>query len=328
LESNASFSFTISFNPLQPGFYQALLTITDTLPGRALASKRLNHTISLSGTGLRGIRVGTANEIARMPVAMNYRNSLYETIFQGSELSGLSGYLTGLRWKYRFLEELLQKPIKIWLGSTTSDNLIAGWIPSTQLSLVYDGQQDFIPGIHDLEITFDTPYLYPGGNLVMMVQRPMDTQYFSMHNQFFCTTVGTNRSRKIQSDTQTYNPASPADTGVNPTGQFPNTTFLYSDSLFVSVSGRVVTADHTTGIPGASVSLTGATNYQVLTSADGSFSFAAVVPNTTYQYTIAATDYNPFSGNIQVGYADCQMGDLPLDDIPYPPSDAVATMDP
>lgn len=323
-----SFSFTVNYNPLQSGVHEALLTITDTLPGRVASDRRLLHTILLTGTGLQGIGVGTSPEISRMPVAMNYRNSLYETIYSASELIGVTGYITGLRWNYRFLEELLQKPVKIWLGSTTQDNLAAGWIPSSQLTLVYDGLLDFYPGIHDVQIMFDTPFVYQGGNLAMMVQRPMDTQYYSMHNQFFCSTVGSNRSRKIQHDTNSYNPASPPATGHILSGQFPNTIFLYSDSLFVSISGRVLAAYTLTPIPGASVSITGAENHELITAADGSFSLESLMPNSTYQYSINAVGFNPDSGSIEVGFNSYQMGDLLLQEILYPPSDAVAEMDP
>jgi hypothetical protein len=57
--------------------------------------------------------VGFNSEVSRMPVAMNYRNSIYETIFQQTELTGLTGYITGLRWSYRFLDNLADKPIRI-----------------------------------------------------------------------------------------------------------------------------------------------------------------------------------------------------------------------
>lgn len=323
-----SFSFTISYNPLQSGVHEAVLTIIDTLSGREISERRLTNTILLTGTGSQSIGVGIGNEISRMPVAMNYRNSLYETIFPGTELSGLNGYITGLRWNYRFLEELLQKPVKIWLGSTTQDNLAAGWIPSGQLTLVYEGLLDFYPGIHVVQIMFDTPFVYQGGNLAMMVQRPMDTQFYSMHNQFFCSTVGTNRSRKIQHDTTSYNPASPPATGHILSGQYPNTIFMYSDSLFVSISGRVLAAHTLTPIPGACVSITGTETYEVMTTADGSFSLESLLPNSTYQYSINAAGFNPESGSIELGFSNYQMGDILLNETLYPPSDAAAVMDP
>lgn len=323
-----SFSFTISYNPLQSGVHEAVLTIIDTLSGREISERRLTNTILLTGTGSQSIGVGIGNEISRMPVAMNYRNSLYETIFPGTELSGLNGYITGLRWNYRFLEELLQKPVKIWLGSTTQDNLAAGWIPSGQLTLVYEGLLDFYPGIHVVQIMFDTPFVYQGGNLAMMVQRPMDTQFYSMHNQFFCSTVGTNRSRKIQHDNTSYNPASPPATGHILSGQYPNTIFMYSDSLFVSISGRVLAAHTLTPIPGACVSITGTETYEVMTTADGSFSLESLLPNSTYQYSINAAGFNPESGSIELGFSNYQMGDILLNETLYPPSDAAAVMDP
>jgi hypothetical protein len=83
----------------------------------------------------------------------------------------------------------------------------------------------------------------------MMVNRPMDTQYFSSTDNFYCQTVGTNRALNLQSDSVTYDPANPP-TGATVSGQFPKTTFVYSgqavnnDLACLSVTGNVTPAEN------------------------------------------------------------------------------------
>lgn len=322
LDLGASFQFFISLTAQQPGLQEAVLNISDSLPAR-----RQEHSLALSGRGLRGVQAGNGNEVSRMPVAMNYRNSVYETIYQSAELSGLDGYITGIIWQYRFMDELLQKPIKIWLGSTNSDDLTGGWIPPSQLSLVYDGLKDFHPGAHALEIGFDTPFPYQEGNLVMMVQRPMDTEYFSAFNQFFCTTEGVNRSCKIQSDTVSYDPENLPTSGFIRSGQYPNTTFLYRDNLLITVSGRVLASQTMSGITGATISLSGDQNYQTTSIANGEFQFPSVLLMAEYQYSVSAPGYQPLAGTITLGATDYTMGDLLLQEAILPPGEASATLD-
>jgi hypothetical protein len=86
---------------------------------------------------------------------------------------------------------------------------------------------NFPMGSNTIDITFNTPFMYTGNNLVMFVQRPMDTDYFSSSDYFLCQTVGTARSLNHQSDSTTFDPAAPP---ASPTisGQFPKTTFVYT----------------------------------------------------------------------------------------------------
>ncbi|HNZ06837.1 MAG TPA: carboxypeptidase regulatory-like domain-containing protein [Candidatus Cloacimonadota bacterium] len=327
LEPGDGFSFSLGFSAIQPGSHEALLTINDDLSRNPGARNRTQRTIPVSGTALSAIQVGFNSEVSRMPVAMNYRNSIYETIFQQTELTGLTGYITGLRWSYRFMDNLADKPIRIWLGNTPTANLAAGWIPATQLTLVYDGSQSYQSGIHDLDIGFDTPFLYQGGNLAMMVQRPMDTQYFSAFDQFFCSTVGNNRSRKIQHDSTIYDPNSPPTTGSLLSGQFPNTIFFFDSALSVSVSGRILAQHSLNPIAGASIELSGVDTYVAVSATDGVFQFPQIPVNSAYQYTVSAPGYQSISGNVSIAFSDNQMGDLLLLETAYPPANVSAELD-
>jgi len=185
------------------------------------ASPPLNITVMPAGMVV--ITVGTGNELALMPVNMFWMNSLFETLYYPQEM-GMFGAITALTFYNNFQTNLPNKPTKIWLGSTQINDLSGGWIPSTQLTLVFDGNVNYPSGQNAIVIPLQTPYMYMGGNLVMMVNRPMDTTYFSSLDLFQCQTIGTNRTRHVYADGTQFFPDNPPAT-ANITGQFPKTSF-------------------------------------------------------------------------------------------------------
>ena len=194
--------------------------------------------------GLRAeeVTVGSGADLASVPVDMYYRNSLFECLFYNGDLGFENGTITALKFYNSFVSDLSNKPIRIWLGGTTLTNLSAGWIPSSQLTLVYDGAVNFPSGSNIIDIPLPVPYTYTGGILAMLVQRPMDGNFYSVSDRFQAQTVGTIRARKAQSDSNVLDPANPSAPGTV-SGTFPQTTFVYSltalanDLVCESVSG-------------------------------------------------------------------------------------------
>jgi len=198
------------------------------LPGDEVPSNDLTPALNLivfpAGTG--NVTIGAGDVTARVPVDMYWKNSLWEGIYYPSEFGFGATNVLGLGLYNNFTQDLLGMPTKIWLGATNAANLSAGWIPSTQLSLVFDGEVDYPIGENTVNILFDTPFPYFGGNLVMMVNRPMDTQYYSSSDNFYCQTEGGNRALIVYSDYVNFDPADPpSDPYI--IGLFPKTTFFY-----------------------------------------------------------------------------------------------------
>ncbi len=190
------------------------------------------------------VTIGDGSEMARKPVDMFWRNSLFQTLYFPDELGFASGTISGVKFYNNFTTNLPSMPTKIWLGETTQSSLSA-YIPSTQLSLVFDGTVNYPSGANTIDITFTTPYNYAGGNLVLFVNRPMDTQYYSSTDNFLCQTIGSNRSLNHQSDSVTYDPAAPP---ASPTisGQFPKTTFVYTGQAIANDLGALSITGNTT----------------------------------------------------------------------------------
>jgi len=244
-----------------------------------------NLSLFVNPAGLVTITVGDGSQSARTPVDMFYKNSLFECLYYPAELGNFMGQITGLRFYNNFVSNLTAMPTKIWIGTTTSPDLSAGWIPSTSLTQVFDGTVNYPSGANIITIPLPAPYLYLNGeNLVVMINRPMDTQYYSSSDNFQAQTIGTNRARKIQSDSVTYDPAAPA--AATAVGQFPKTTFLVIPGGVGDILGTV-NGPGNTPLPGVAVALVDA-GYNTTTNAQGQYSLLNVLPGN---YTISFSKY-------------------------------------
>ncbi len=252
-------------------------------------------TVNVQAANVVPVTIGAGDQVARMPIDFYWKNSLYECIYLASEIN-LGGLLTGVAFYNNFTSTELAagKPTKIWIGETTATDLSAGWIPSTQLTQVYDGLVSYPVGQNTIIVTFATPYTYTGGNLVMMVNRPMDTEYFDSTDNFACQTIGTARSRKLQSDTVTYDPAAPAT--ATPTGQFPKTTLFFVVSGMGAIQGTVTVGGNP--LADAVVSVVG-TSLTQTTGPNGTYSFP-YVPMGPQQVSCSIVGYAPQTANVTV----------------------------
>lgn len=282
LGSEQFISFTATFSPTFPGVANASISIIDNQGTRI--EDRQTHTIPLEGNGVSEITIGDGSQNAKVPLDFWYKASLFETIYPAEELSNFTGMITGLKFYNSFVSDLPDMPTKIWLGTTTLANLAGGWIPSNALSLVFDGNVHYPDGENTISILFSEPYMYlQGGNLVMMIQRPLDTVYYNNGDNFKAQTVGTNRSRKLQSDTINYDPTTPSAGSLS--GQFPKTTFIVIPGGVGHITGTVM-GENSALLAGVQVSLNGLD--VTLSNNDGYFQIPNLIPG---EYTLGFSIY-------------------------------------
>ena len=249
--------------------------------------------LSVQASGTVAVTIGDGSQTARMPMDFYWKNSLHEYILLASEIN-LGGLITGIQFYNNFVTNLPDKPTKIWIGETTMTDLSGGWIPSTQLTSVYDGNVTYPSGPNLINITFTAPFAYGGGNLVIMVNRPMDTAYFSSSDYFQCQTVGTARSLTLTSDSTTFDPTAPA--AATPTGQFAKTTLFFVVSGMGSMNGTVTVGGQP--LAGATVSVA-TTQLVATTNAQGQYNFPYVTQGT-YQVTATKHGYTSVTNNVTV----------------------------
>ncbi|MFO8144247.1 MAG: carboxypeptidase regulatory-like domain-containing protein [Candidatus Syntrophosphaera sp.] len=227
------------------------------------------------------VTIGDGSEMERRPFDFYWKNSLHETIYLQSEI-GIAGLITGITFYNNFVTDLPDKPVKIFMGTTTETDLSGGWITANDMTLVFDGTVSFPSGENTIMIPLQTPFDYLQDNLVVMAKRVMDTDYFSSSDDFKCQTVGTGRSRKLQSDTTDYDPYNPQAAGTL-SGQFPMTTLSFVVGGLAALEGTVTSDTN----PVADVDIViNTTTHATTTGADGTYSFPYVEPGN---YTVTAS---------------------------------------
>jgi len=226
-------TYTFNWTPSVAGpttLYGKVILATDEIPSN---NQSPALSIAVQPAGIQAVTIADGTETMRIPMDFFWKNSLSETIYMSDELGFVSGTITSLAFYTSFFDSPANGATKIWLGSTNVQDLSGGWIPSTQMTLVFDGNITYPSGVNTITIPLQTPYMHTPGNLVMMVQRPMDTDYYSSSDNFYGLTIGTNRTLKVQSDGTAYDPANPP-AGTTPVGQVPKTTIFYTGQQIVN----------------------------------------------------------------------------------------------
>ena len=100
------------------------------------------------------------------------------------------------------------------------------------------------------------------------------------------------------------------------------------ESVYTTVSGRVISPDSPDGLPDATVRLEREEeNYQQNTGADGSFSIENVrttQPGVNYQVIVTKDGYTTYSENENIPGEPVNLGNIQITEVPYSPRDVVA----
>ncbi|HPC51368.1 MAG TPA: CARDB domain-containing protein, partial [Candidatus Cloacimonas acidaminovorans] len=183
-------TYTFNWTPSVAGpttLYGKVILATDEIPSN---NQSPALSIAVQPAGIQAVTIADGTATMRIPMDFLWKNSLSETIYLSDELGFVSGTITSLAFYTSFFDSPANGATKIWLGSTNVQDLSGGWIPSTQMTLVFDGNITYPSGVNTITIPLQTPYMHTPGNLVMMVQRPMDTQYYSSSDYFYGLTIG------------------------------------------------------------------------------------------------------------------------------------------
>jgi hypothetical protein len=276
-------NFTIAWTPTVAGpavLYGKVILAGDENPAN---DQTPNLNITVQPEGVQAVTIGDGSELQRVPMDFYWKNSLYECVFMADELGFVSGTITSLQFYNNFVTDLPNGATKIWLGSTNQTDLSGGWIPSTQLTQVFDGVVQYHSGANTITIPLQTPYMHTPGNLVLMVNRPMDAVYYNYMDYFQAQTMGTNRARNVYSDVENFDPANPPAGTLS--GITPKTTIFYSGQMIVNDLGCLSISGNTTPSVGAASDYTitvknngtaTQTNYQVKLMKEGGIEVGSV----------------------------------------------------
>jgi len=218
------------------------------------------------------------------PIDYYYQSSLSQTIYYPDELN-MVGSITGISYRFNLGTQTINKPIKIWMANTATTDFgtatlaASTWIPYDQFTLVYEGTPTLSgTGLIDFNITLTTPFIYSGNKLVVMVQRPMDTAYFSSSSTFINTATANHPNRLIyyyNDDIENLPTAY-----ITPSGRVsnvPNTKFTFDTTSSNTLTGII--RKNGTQLPVANAKVTiNETMFSVMTDANGAYNFLGLNP--------------------------------------------------
>ncbi len=288
--------FAINWTPESEGpltiFGEVTLT-GDEIPGNN-TTVEMNISVQPEGTTVLsfGNDTTTSNTI---PIDFFYRNSLSQTIFYPEELQlENGGDLTAITFYNHFPEtvNLTDQPITIWVGETELQDLSGGYIPSTELTQVFNGTLNFPAGENAILIPLDEWYFYNGGNLVIFTYRPYDSVYYDSNSHFFYSTTADypNRTRSSWDDTTQFDPAAPPTDDFTLYDRIPNISLFFANTANTGVTGYVYN-EQTSPLADATVTMTPG-DVEYTTDVDGYFEFLDIEPGT-YSFTAEVPGYLP-----------------------------------
>ena len=282
--------------------------------GQDVASLKAQVQAASRATQRTDISIGAGTELARVPVDFYWKNSLYEVLYYASEMTNIPVSIQNVIFYNNFYSSNVQnKALRIWMGNTNIGALNSSWIPASQLTEVFNGTVSFPQGENTISIELDTPFNYvPNQNLVMMVQRPWDTNHYSMGDQFKAQTDTNIRARIVYSDSDQLDPFNPPHT-TNYGGQFPKTTFV-TLPIYNSVVSGVVSNQAGQALVGVQVNLNSGT-YFTSTNQYGHYQFNDL-PAGEYEIQFELNGYFPHSQVFSLGIDDAAVIDLTMQAMP------------
>jgi len=226
-------------------------------------------------------------EKVEVPFNFYWKSSMVQSLYTEAEIGLAGGYIKDITWFYNSTAtaNVLNKDVKVYFAITNKTEL-AEWFPLDNFTQVYEGKVSVPIGKSELKLTLSQPFLYMGGNLVIMTERLMDTEYIDKVNAM-TTVVGPKRSREYHSDTAPFN-WTQAGTELN---YISNIRLTLNQPPHGKIEGTASCA----GIPvaGVKVAINEMAGIYKLTDANGFYKFGFVPVGT---YSMTATKFGYFDG--------------------------------
>ena len=299
LAANGTGTATINWTPKQEGKMSIRGRVVADGDECAADDYTKHASLNVLPEKVHAVTVGTGEDVnsnlpfPRSGVAFN------QTIYAAKNFGGKAGVIDSIAYKVRFSQtrDYMGVPFKIYMGTTEQENMNSGWIPASQMQLVFDGKLDLVRGIYDFVIPFDHPFNYNGGNVTIMVVGDYDQDLFTADGYgigVYATEVGLGASR-AGSVMDPFNPNQ--DDGAF-SSYVPNTMFFINSETYGSVKGTVTDADGK-AVKGAKVV---SSSYPYLTSTTNENGEYALdyFPAGWSRLTASAVGYADASKSIQV----------------------------
>jgi len=134
------------------------------------------------------------DKVSTIPFSTGSHDNVIQSIYKPADLGGVAyGLISQIMYKFeRTTGELTPYPVNIYMVNTDKAKFASttDWVPEglfTQVVADYDlGLTEYPAGIHEIWIPLDEPFLYTGGNLVIMTHKDHEAS-IATSNVFFQT---------------------------------------------------------------------------------------------------------------------------------------------
>jgi len=223
--------------------------------------------------------------------------SLHECLYYTNELN-TGGIVERLSYYTQFGSSIPQRKIKVWMTQTNLPDFEASGIPSSQMTLVFDGKIDFTDGPGKVNIQLTQPFNYTGGgNLAVMVYYyDGGVPYINDNSLFAYENVDYGPNRNLFDDW--FTTIDPDDLShVAKVPNYPLTSLMFeTGSGLGSLTGKVLYQDNSAPVEGAQVVIENpaypGSNGIVFTDINGDYSAPYLLAGTNQTVTISKYGYS------------------------------------
>jgi len=221
------------------------------------------------------------------------QDDISQSLYLSSDFDN-PGQVYGIVYSYDNLlasDRVQQLPLQVWISQTQLSDLSGGYLPNSELVLVFDGVVEILPGNNrELFIPFDQPVSYSGIDNIVIQNYQYDPQWWPSIPRFYDSSAGGGDIRSI-SNLNVFNldPLNPP-TGFNAFTDFPYTRFVVDPQINTSLVSGIVTDDSNNPLEDATVAIDG-TSISAQTDNNGNYQLIAL-PYGTYDIIASKFGYN------------------------------------
>ncbi|MCH5220648.1 MAG: T9SS type A sorting domain-containing protein [Muribaculaceae bacterium] len=174
IEPMQTVGFNLTFTPAETGTLtlSAEIVYADDEDVENNKSNTLEVNVLEEGSAFVTIEREDVSNVAVVPVSFMASESMSEIIYYKEEIGIALGNLNMVVYQPSSVgTDYPNVPVKMWIGETDRDNLEAGSIKASDLTLVYEGNNPLLTGMDEWIFQLQTPYEYKGGNLVILLYK-------------------------------------------------------------------------------------------------------------------------------------------------------------
>jgi hypothetical protein len=220
---------------------------------------------------------------ADIPFDFWYTQSMVQSVYLNTEMGIPGGFIKKLSWFYNNTGST-SKPIKAYLANITENTITGTWLPENIFTEVYSGTANLPVCLYQLTVELPEPYLYTGGSLVIMTERPFHSPYVDGLKAYTTSVSPSGRTRHTHSDSPFTWPTATSTT----MNIISNVELVVERTPYGTMSGTITDCETGEPLAGVTVALD-KYNITVTTNELGQYVFPFLPAGE--EYTVSLTKY-------------------------------------